>query len=300
MDRVTQIGTDGGLLASPVALAADGLTLGPAERADLIVDFRRLSGRRLVLMNTAPAPFKGASFDAVPGTAEPQHGIPYPQVMQFRVSPDSTDDPFTMPTRLSNFHRITSADLPANCVHRMVALVKQEVAGRDMFTLHELLPAPAASRRQTTIAIQDESGTTTNYRTAAERFEDTVNFIVSEGSTEVWQFLNLTKSTHPMHVHLVQFQAIGRDLYDVGGFDGKTFATESALRFKQRLEVAPNEMGPKDTIRVNPGEQVSLAMTFKGYTGRYMYHCHMLEHEDMDMMRPFVVVPAAAIRAMDM
>jgi spore coat protein A len=124
--------------------------------------------------------------------------------------------------------------------------------------------------------------------------------MVMEGSTEVWHFLNLTKSTHPMHVHLVQFQAIGRDLYDVSGFDGTTFSTKSPLRFTKRLDFDPNELGPKDTIRVNPGERVTVAMKFQGYAGRYMYHCHMLEHEDMDMMRPFVVVPAAAVTAMGM
>ena len=150
------------------------------------------------------------------------------------------------------------------------------------------------------ISIQDESGDVVNYRTAAERFEDTVNFVVADGSREVWHFLNLTKSTHPMHVHLVQFQAIGRELYDVGGFDGKTFATRSPVRFKKRLNLAANELGPKDTIRVNPGERVSIALTFQGYAGRYMYHCHILEHEDMDMMRPFVVMPAAAMTAMGM
>lgn len=72
------------------------------------------------------------------------------------------------------------------------------------------------------------------------------------------------------------------------------------LRFKKQLEFAANELGPKDTIRVYPGERVSIAMTFHGYTGRYMYHCHMLEHEDMDMMRPYVVVAAGAMEGMGM
>jgi FtsP/CotA-like multicopper oxidase with cupredoxin domain len=61
-----------------------------------------------------------------------------------------------------------------------------------------------------------------------------------------------------------------------------------------------NEMGWKDTVRVNPGELVSIAATFDGFTGRFMYHCHLLEHEDHDMMRPFIVMPAAAMAAMDM
>jgi FtsP/CotA-like multicopper oxidase with cupredoxin domain len=293
LNCVTQIGTDGGLLDAPVSPPGDGLILAPAERADLIVDFRALHGQRLVLVNTATTPFKGLAFDKEPGTADAKALLPNPQVMQFRVSSHRADDPFAMPARLSSFRRINSTELPATCVHRTVALVKHEVDGHDMFMLHELVPAGEAL-----IAIQDESGRITNYLTIAMRFEDTVNFMVADESTEVWHFLNLTKNMHPMHVHLVQFQAIGRDLYDVSGFDGKTFATKTPLRFKKRLELAANERGPKDTIRVNPGERVSIAMTFKGYTGRYMYHCHMLEHEDMDMMRPFVVMPATAMTAM--
>ncbi len=61
-----------------------------------------------------------------------------------------------------------------------------------------------------------------------------------------------------------------------------------------------NETGWKDTIRVNPGELVTIAATFEGYTGQYMYHCHLLDHEDNDMMRPFVVMPAAALAQMEM
>jgi FtsP/CotA-like multicopper oxidase with cupredoxin domain len=300
INRVTQIGTDGGLLGAPVSPPADGLILAPAERADLIVDFRGFRGQRLVMVNTAISPFKGASFNKDPGTADAEHLLPYPQVMQFRVSSERTDDSFRMPTRLSSFRRVKVDDLPSTCVQRMVALVKHEVDGHDMFMLHELVPADASTAGEALIQVQDESGAITNYRTIAARFEDTANFMVADGSTEVWHFLNLTKNMHPMHLHLVQFQAIERDLYDVSGFDGKTFGTKAPVRFRKRLELAANELGPKDTIRVNPGERVSIAMTVQGYTGRYMYHCHMLEHEDMDMMRPFVVVPAAAMMAMGM
>jgi spore coat protein A len=60
-----------------------------------------------------------------------------------------------------------------------------------------------------------------------------------------------------------------------------------------------NEAGWKDTVRVNPGEMVVIAARFDGFTGRYMYHCHILEHEDHDMMRPFVVVPEQAMNVMD-
>ncbi len=120
------------------------------------------------------------------------------------------------------------------------------------------------------------------------------------GSTEVWSILNLTEDTHPFHVHLVQFQALSRDLYNKDGFHPATGGTTAPIGFQAHGTLDANELGWKDTVRVNPGEMVSIAATFDGFTGRYMYHCHILEHEDHDMMRPFIVMPAAALAAMDM
>lgn len=104
----------------------------------------------------------------------------------------------------------------------------------------------------------------------------------------------------PFHVHLVQFQALRRDHYNIEGFDAKTGGTTAPVSFQEHGRLDLNEQGWKDTVRVNPGELISIAATFDGFTGRYMYHCHMLEHEDHDMMRPFVIMPAAAMAAMDM
>ena len=103
-----------------------------------------------------------------------------------------------------------------------------------------------------------------------------------------------------MHVHLVQFQALRRDRYNTDGFDAASGRTVVPVAFAARGALDANELGWKDTVRVNPGEMVTIAATFEGYTGRYMYHCHILEHEDHDMMRPFIVMPAAARAAMDM
>ena len=82
------------------------------------------------------------------------------------------------------------------------------------------------------------------------------------GDTEIWTFRNLSLVTHPMHVHLVRFQVLDRD----------------------NLPPSPAEMGWKDTVRVGDGEVVRVAMTFEGHTGRYMFHCHNLAHEDHSMM----------------
>ncbi|HEX2293813.1 MAG TPA: multicopper oxidase family protein, partial [Actinomycetota bacterium] len=88
------------------------------------------------------------------------------------------------------------------------------------------------------------------------------------GDTEAWTFRNLSSVTHPMHVHLVRFQVLDRD----------------------NLPPDMNEMGWKDTVRVGPSEVVRIAMTFEGFTGRYMFHCHNLAHEDHSMMGQMKVV----------
>ena len=120
------------------------------------------------------------------------------------------------------------------------------------------------------------------------------------GRWEVWQFINLTGDTHPMHIHLNPFHILGRRAITVavpdGGIDDRN--TTATVRLTQdpddELDHAldANERGLNDTVRVNPNELVELAVRFETFSGRYMYHCHILEHEDRDMMRPIVVMPA--------
>jgi len=156
------------------------------------------------------------------------------------------------------------------------------------------------------IAIQDvdEQGkpVTTTYAPVATRFEDRVAFFAPYGRWENWKILNLTGDTHPFHIHLVQFRILERRLFDVSGFDTATGATppEKPVAFRNALgPVDDNEKGWKDTARVNPGEMLSLALRCDGFTGRYMYHCHILEHEDHDMMRLFVAAPGPVMKLMD-
>lgn len=296
-EAVAQIGTDGGLLGEPVPLPRDGLVLAPGERADLIVDFRAYRGRRLTLVNTAGAPFDGAAPAQPPGTPDPANRLADTDVMQFRVGSEAVDDPFVLPAKLSrSYRRLTAERIPAGARRRIVALVEEG----GMLTLRELAAGRAgeAAPDQPHLAVTDETGATTPYRIVSRGFEDTVNWFVAYGAMEVWQFLNLTEDTHPMHVHLVQFQAIARDRYNTQGFDPALGGTTAPVAFEAHGALDANETGWKDTVRVNPGELLTIAATFDGYTGRYMYHCHVLEHEDHDMMRPFIVMPAAAMEAM--
>jgi spore coat protein A len=302
---LAQIGTDGGLLGRPVAPPADGLVLAPAERADLLVDFGPHRGRRLRLVNTAGSPFDGQPAGRPPGQPDPANRLPHPEVLELRVSPRSGGrrgagpaPGVALPRRLSSFRRLTPDRLPPGHTRRLVALVEQA----QVLTLRELAEAGPGEARpdEPLIAVTDERGATTRYRTVAVRFEDTTNWFVPYGATERWQFLNLTADTHPMHVHLVQFQALGRDRYDPSGFDPDLGGTTAPVAFQEHGALDANETGWKDTVRVNPGDLLTIAATFDGYTGRYMYHCHLLDHEDRDMMRPFVVVPAGAMAAMGM
>jgi spore coat protein A, manganese oxidase len=107
-------------------------------------------------------------------------------------------------------------------------------------------------------------------------------------TTEIWEFMNLTDDVHPIHLHLVRFQILDRRRFDA--FD---FATASKLRFLgPPMTAEPNEMGWKDTVRVNAKTVTRIIVPFNGFVGRYVWHCHILEHEDNEMMRPYEVVSA--------
>ena len=138
--------------------------------------------------------------------------------------------------------------------------------------------------RDFVLSEQMNQGWSLGVRINGKGYDDAVTEVVKLGSIEEWRFINTTDDTHSMHLHMVQFQILQRQ-----GFD------PSALR-KGMVELvgtprppAANEAGWKDTAIVNPRDVLSILVSFVGYTGRYVFHCHMLEHEDNDMMRPFEV-----------
>ncbi len=109
------------------------------------------------------------------------------------------------------------------------------------------------------------------------------------GSTEIWEFLNLTDDSHPIHLHLVRFQILDRRAINVETYiyDKKLVYTGAAV------PPEASEAGWKDTVRVSPGSSTRIIVHFEGYTGRYVWHCHILEHEDNEMMRPYEVIAAS-------
>jgi spore coat protein A, manganese oxidase len=252
-----QIGAEGGLWDIPVRTRC--LVLAPAERADVIVDFSRFAGGRLVMMNHRPP--RPVSNPA------PQ----LPQVMQFRVGrtvtqPGPSSIPSSLPGRAAN------------------------------------LGTPVATRY---ITLNEVAPETADWflNLNAVHFEDPITETPQVGTIEDWVYINLTEDTHPIHNHLVQFQVVGRTPFDAeayeaayGGPNGVPVGidpTPFATGPMQPPE--PTERGFKDTVQANPGEFTTIRAQYDLPTGltapqTYVYHCHILEHEDNDMMRPFTVV----------
>jgi FtsP/CotA-like multicopper oxidase with cupredoxin domain len=300
LERITQIGTDHGLLRAPVSLPADGLVLASAERADLMVDFSDLApGSELTLFNTAKAPFDGSTFPAAEAesAADTDGLLPYPQVMRFRVVAGQAKRR-SVPKDLAADYSAPPASELAAAPRRAIALVERELEGEpNMLTMREL--APVAADDQGPVVTVTDGAQTVRYRVVASHFEDTTTFFPMLGQYEVWQLINLTGDTHPIHVHLDPFQILSRRPIRKEVPDGgiEDFALTADVAFERASDdsldhrIDDNERGLKDTIRVNPNEVVEIAVRFTNYSGRYMYHCHILEHEDRDMMRPFVTMP---------
>ncbi|MGH9536620.1 MAG: multicopper oxidase family protein [Terriglobales bacterium] len=104
-------------------------------------------------------------------------------------------------------------------------------------------------------------------------------------SVEIWSLMNFTDDSHPIHLHLVRFQILDRR-----SFEAYAYYTEGKVKFiGPAVPPDPSEAGWKDTVQAHPGMVTRIIARFEGYPGRYVWHCHILEHEDNEMMRPYEV-----------
>src|SRR5215217_6902597 len=108
------------------------------------------------------------------------------------------------------------------------------------------------------------------------------------GDTQVWEVYNTTVDSHPIHLHLVKFQVLSRQNFAATVDPVTGVMTNVALKGSEKAPAA-NEAGWKDTVVVNPGEVVRIIASFDK-AGAYVWHCHILSHEEHDMMRPLVVL----------
>jgi len=305
-----QIGSDGGLLLNPVMvtmgyktpviagipasqLPADSpdeaLLMAPAERADVIVDFTGIpAGTKVRMINTAPdAPFGGFPDDPAD---EESTG----QVMEFHVGMLTTTDD-SEPLTNWQVQDALRAEFPVLTagITRQVSLNEEEslnlCVDTDAFggwledangdvsswmpcnfvTAASYVPfAPKAALIGTQSAAPGTMGEGTPLL-----WMDNMTELPQLGTTEMWEIFNNTVDAHPVHEHLVMYRVVNRE-------DPLTGIVTPP---------APTEMGWKDTVIAYPG-QITRMIASYDRAGLYVFHCHILEHEDNEMMRPFCVI----------
>jgi FtsP/CotA-like multicopper oxidase with cupredoxin domain len=266
--EVWQIGNEGGFLAAPVNISANHanlLLMGPAERADLIVDFTHVPLGNYVLGNLGPdEPFGGGEPD---NDFEPSDPATTGQVLEFRVVRAVGSDTST-PPRFLKLPKV--AVLPAPLTTRPLALME------EMSMFHD---GPAAAM----LGNVDASGMPMH-----QMWMDPLTENPGVGDTEVWEFYNFTVDAHPMHVHEVAFEVLNREglvLDEATGEPVQPVQLSGAIRPPEAWE-----SGFKDTVIAYPGEVTRIRAQFKN-PGQFVWHCHIVEHEDNEMMRPFRVGP---------
>ena len=331
-----QIATDGGYLDAPVKLHK--LTLMPAERADIIIDFSGLEGRTLMLKNHGRSPFPDGA---------PPDGATVGRVLQFRVGPstlagaDASYNPAHGGALRSPMRRLvnpatgTLAVVPSK-TRQLTLNAMMGASGMEMVELL-LNNTKASGNRADGMGRMDFTPITVGGVT------EYVSELPVEGETEVWEIVNLTADAHPIHTHLTQVQVMNRQkfhrnrynkVYEMsfpGGAsmfgDGPplTYAPSAAsgLKYGGNPNIQPylhgpvqppevNEAGWKDTVIAYPGQVTRLVVRFAptdkatGAAGNYpfdpdagahgfVWHCHILDHEDNDMMRPIKVTAARSV-----
>jgi bilirubin oxidase len=247
-----QIGGDGGFLPGPVELGQ--LLLGPAERADVIVDFTNLpEGARLYLINEGPdEPFGGGLAETDFPAADP---LTTGQVMELRVVARLGRDNSMPPERLN---------LPAFRPLGPATNTRRVSLNEEGSTLPDF-DGPVAALL----------GTVTGSGAPVPKLWDgPITENPALNSTEVWEIHNFTEDAHPIHIHEVQFQIVDRQ-----PFESLTARPPEA-----------GETGFKDTVIAFPDE-ITRVKALYDRTGLFVWHCHILEHEDNEMMRPYRIGP---------
>jgi len=251
-----QIGSDQGLLTAPVLM--NQMLIGPGQRKEVIIDFSdpALWGQTIIVQNNAKSPYrKGETVD--PNTTG--------KIMAFRI-----DKPLNT--------NIAVSVLPAK-YHSPIAPLVQNGPTRKLI-LGEF--------NDDLGRIEPMLGTVDG---GAMDFDEPVTENIKLNDTEIWEIYNTTVDAHPIHLHLVKFQAISRQKFTATTDPLTGKLTNIQLLGKPELSNVDEE-GWLDTKVMFPGEVTRIIAKFDR-TGKYVWHCHILSHEDHDMMRPFIVIAPA-------
>jgi FtsP/CotA-like multicopper oxidase with cupredoxin domain len=269
--EVWQIGNEGGFLTAPVNVTALGnqLLMGLAERADVIVDFTNVPLGSYILGNLGPdEPFGGGIPNVDFPAADP---LTTGQVMQFNVVPPLSPDPSTPPQFLV---LPAIAPLPPATVTRPLALIEE----MSMY----FADAPAEALLGTVDGDPNIAPGIWTKRMWMEPVTENPTL----GATEVWEIYNATADAHPMHIHEVVFEVVDRQTI----FVDEANQTVQVVPGSVPTPPEPWETGFKDTVIAYPGQVTRVKAQFN-IPGQYVWHCHIVEHEDNEMMRPYRIGP---------
>jgi spore coat protein A len=330
-----QVGTEGGFLPAvavhdnttplPLDLVADSsgntanpdgpfnLLLASAERADVVIDFNGKAGQTFIFYNDSVAPFPGGDprndyftgdpdQTALGGAPTTLQGFgPNTRTLMKIVVTAGSGDTMTTASWLSDLNPMLAANFgPGGQQPPLLYTGPFPYTGKPdrKLTLNE--DFDDYGRLIQMLGTTDSNGLNNQGQTNWGRpYEAAATETPTASATEVWQLFNLTGDTHPIHFHLVNVQIIQRQMFTGDPQSGITLisGTESLPD--------PNEMGWKETVRMNPGEATTIIAKFtlptlpasmgdpkSPRTGghEYVWHCHILEHEEHDMMRPLVVM----------
>ena len=284
----TQIATDGGFLKQSVPLTS--LLIAPGERAEILVDFTGIpTDTTIRILNDANGPYPDG---------DPVNPDTMGQIMQFTVTGNTGDPAPSLPSQLNPTLLGAFPNLPAATNTRVLTLTEIMGPGGPLEVLLD---------GQKWIAPTSEKPVL--------------------GTTEEWVIFNPTADAHPIHLHLIQFQLVQRQVFDPTYFGAWKTANGRVpnLDLAEALTVPTinvadpsiymtgtitdptlNEQGWKDTIQMNPGEVTTIRVRFTAQDGSafpfdatagqgYVWHCHIIDHEDNEMMRPYKVVPVGFV-----
>jgi spore coat protein A len=344
--RVWQIGTEGGFLPQPILLAdtvtpgrvpPTPLLLGPAERADLIVDFSAVPvGMGVILYNDAPAPFPGGSrdFDSDSGDREAREGFSpntrtpllfrrvagAGQTLRIPMPAAGATLVPVLPTKPDSANGGFKLDLTPGSLVTFKGTTYQYLTTTQELTLNESVDPYGRLTQLIGNLASPETAFGSPYEGPAER--------VSYGTIQIWNIFNATADTHPMHFHLFHVMVLRRQPFRLDASNNPVFIGRGR-------GPEPNETGWKETVKMHPGECTTVAVLVEnpfdlpeGSTGvkgspatrtfswrnpagamvtsepvpfsprllsnygihadEYVWHCHILEHEEHDMMHALV------------
>ncbi len=273
--RVWQIGTEGGFLPVPLDVAGfnvggveGGILLGLAERADLIVDFTDVpAGTSFELLNFGPDdPFGGGIAGTDFESADP---ATTGKVMQFQVTMASSPDSTTPPQNLI---------LPP--ISQVRGGTVKSLALLEMMSMYPGLDGPSEA------VLGTMSGGVPTHKMWMDPITENPHL----GETQIWEFYNFTADAHPIHVHEVHFQVVNRQgLATTPDEEGEPVVNVPAVPVGPLQSPEPWEAGSfKDTVLAYPGQVTRVRARFQ-HPGLFVWHCHIVEHEDNEMMRPFFI-----------